>query len=51
VLAERALEAVRENRFYVLPPEGGNWRVACDTRLEDIRTTRNPTFVATTSNG
>jgi short-subunit dehydrogenase len=50
VLAERTLEAVRDNRFYVLPPDGNNWRVACDTRLEDIRSMRNPTFVATTSN-
>lgn len=50
VLAERALEAVRENRFYVLPPADGSWRRACDARLDDIRNERNPTFVPTTSN-
>lgn len=50
VLADRALEAVRSNRFYVLSPKGSGWRNACDTRLEDIRTERNPTFVPTTTN-
>lgn len=50
VLADRAFEAVRENRFYVLSPAGRGWRKACDTRLDDIRGERNPTFVATTSN-
>ena len=50
VLADRALEAVRSNRFYVLAPKGTGWRNACDTRLEDIRTERNPTFVSTTTN-
>ena len=43
VLADRAIEAMRENRFYVLAPEGNPWRVACDVRLEDIRLARNPT--------
>ena len=41
-LADRTLEAMRENRFYVLAEEGNPWRVACDTRLEDIRLARNP---------
>lgn len=50
VLADRALEAVRENRFYVLSPAGKGWRRACETRLDDIREERNPTFVATTTN-
>jgi hypothetical protein len=49
-LADRALEAVRENRFYVLSPAGNGWRRACETRLDDIREERNPTFVPTTSN-
>jgi NAD(P)-dependent dehydrogenase (short-subunit alcohol dehydrogenase family) len=49
VLADRAFEAIRENRFYVLAP-GGGWRRACETRLEDIRSERNPTFVPTTNN-
>ncbi len=43
VLADRAIEAIRENRFYVLAPEGNPWRAACDVRLEDIRLARNPT--------
>ena len=50
VLADRALEAVQENRFYVLSPAGKGWRRACETRLDDIREERNPTFVATTTN-
>lgn len=50
ILAERAFEAIRENRFYVLPPDDSSWRTACDSRLDDIRTQQNPTFVATTSN-
>jgi len=43
VLADRAIEAMRENRFYVLAPEGNSWRDACNTRLDDIRLARNPT--------
>ena len=50
VLADRALQAVREGRFYVLSPAGKGWREACETRLDDIREERNPTFVATTTN-
>ena len=42
-LADRAIEAMRENRFYVLAAEGNPWRLACDARLEDIRLARNPT--------
>jgi NAD(P)-dependent dehydrogenase (short-subunit alcohol dehydrogenase family) len=50
VLADRALQAVRDGLFYVLSPEGRGWRKACETRLEDIRLSRNPTFVPTTTN-
>jgi NAD(P)-dependent dehydrogenase (short-subunit alcohol dehydrogenase family) len=46
VLAERAFAAVSEDRFYVLAPDGNPWRIACETRLEDIRSMRNPTSVA-----
>jgi len=42
VLADRALEAIRDNRFYVLSDDG--WRRSCETRLEDIRLARNPTL-------
>ncbi len=45
LLADRTLEAIRENRFYVLAPEGDPWRVACDVRLDDVRMERNPSIV------
>jgi NAD(P)-dependent dehydrogenase (short-subunit alcohol dehydrogenase family) len=50
LLAERVVEAVRESRFYILSPAGRGWRNACETRLEDVRLERNPTFVAVTTN-
>jgi NAD(P)-dependent dehydrogenase (short-subunit alcohol dehydrogenase family) len=37
VVAARALEAVREGRFYVLPPEGNPWRASMEARLADLR--------------
>ena len=49
-LALEVFEAVRDKRFYVLSPANSGWRRACETRLEDIRLQRNPTFVATTTN-
>jgi NAD(P)-dependent dehydrogenase (short-subunit alcohol dehydrogenase family) len=42
VIATRTVEAIRENRFYVLAPEGNPWREACRTRCEDILAARNP---------
>jgi NAD(P)-dependent dehydrogenase (short-subunit alcohol dehydrogenase family) len=42
LVADRALEAVREGRFYVLAPEGDPWREACNARLDDLREARNP---------
>lgn len=45
VVAERALEAVREGRLYVFPPPGDPWRKACDARLDDLREARNPSGV------
>lgn len=44
VLADRAVEAIREDRFYVLAPEDNGWRTACNVRLEDIRLARNPSL-------
>jgi NAD(P)-dependent dehydrogenase (short-subunit alcohol dehydrogenase family) len=44
VIADRVLRAVREDRFYVLS-DADAWRRACESRLEDIRLGRNPTFV------
>jgi NAD(P)-dependent dehydrogenase (short-subunit alcohol dehydrogenase family) len=42
VLARRTLEAIREERFYILSEEA--WRDSANTRLDDIRLARNPTF-------
>jgi len=42
VLAERALQGIKEQRFYLLSDE--EWRKASLTRLEDLRLGRNPTF-------
>ncbi len=42
VIAERTVQAIRDDRFYVLAPEGDPWRTACDLRLEDVRLARNP---------
>ncbi len=42
VIADRVLEAVRENRFYILSEDV--WRDAAHTRLDDVRLARNPTF-------
>jgi NAD(P)-dependent dehydrogenase (short-subunit alcohol dehydrogenase family) len=44
VMAERVYEGIKQDRFYLLAEEGGNWDAACHTRLEDIRLRRNPTF-------
>ena len=43
VIAGRVVAAIRDNRFYVLSEDA--WRQSCDTRLDDIRLARNPTFV------
>jgi NAD(P)-dependent dehydrogenase (short-subunit alcohol dehydrogenase family) len=42
-IAERVVQAIREDRFYVLP-ENDPWLAACEARLEDIRLRRNPTL-------
>ncbi len=44
VLAERALQGIREEKFYLLA--GGGWAKAAQIRLDDIREGRNPTFSA-----
>ncbi|HEY8120342.1 MAG TPA: SDR family NAD(P)-dependent oxidoreductase [Myxococcota bacterium] len=41
-IAERALTAIRDDRFYVLAPESDLWRRMCNARLELIRTASNP---------
>jgi short-subunit dehydrogenase len=44
VLAERTLAAIREKRFWVLPPEGDPWRVAARLRNQSIDQATNPTL-------
>ncbi len=41
-IADRVLRAIQEERFYIL--SDGAWRKACNTRMDDIREGRNPTF-------
>ncbi len=41
-MAERVFNAIREEKFYILSEE--TWRDICNTRLDDVRTGRNPTF-------
>jgi NAD(P)-dependent dehydrogenase (short-subunit alcohol dehydrogenase family) len=43
VMARRVLKAIREERFYILSPEDA-WRETANTRLDDVREGRNPTF-------
>lgn len=47
VMADRVFAAVRDERFYILSEE--SWRDICNTRLDDIRLGRNPTFRAPTT--
>lgn len=49
-MAERVLDGIREDRFYLLAEEGSSWERACHTRLEDIRLRRNPTLNAVAGN-
>ncbi len=41
-IADRVLQSIREERFYIL--SDGDWRKSCNTRLDDIREGRNPTL-------
>jgi NAD(P)-dependent dehydrogenase (short-subunit alcohol dehydrogenase family) len=43
VMADRVIQAIRDEQLYVLSEEGGNWRNACNSRLDDLRLARNPT--------
>ena len=42
VMAQRVLDAIKSEQFYILSDEA--WRDAAHTRLDDIRAGRNPTF-------
>ncbi|MFK8047837.1 MAG: SDR family NAD(P)-dependent oxidoreductase [Halioglobus sp.] len=48
VLADRVLQAINDNVFYILPPGDNTWRDTANTRLEDIRLVRNPSFAPPT---
>ncbi len=41
-MADRVVEGVRADRFYLLAEEGSTWEAACHRRLDDIRLRRNP---------
>jgi NAD(P)-dependent dehydrogenase (short-subunit alcohol dehydrogenase family) len=43
VMAKRVLEAIREERFYILSEEDA-WRKTANTRLDDVREGRNPSL-------
>jgi NAD(P)-dependent dehydrogenase (short-subunit alcohol dehydrogenase family) len=43
LMAQRVLEAVREERFYILSEEDA-WRKTTNARLDDVREGRNPSF-------
>jgi NAD(P)-dependent dehydrogenase (short-subunit alcohol dehydrogenase family) len=43
VMADRVVSAIHEEKFYILSDEK-DWRRACNTRLDDVREGRNPTF-------
>jgi NAD(P)-dependent dehydrogenase (short-subunit alcohol dehydrogenase family) len=42
VMADRVVQAIQEDRFYILAED--QWMDACLVRLDDIREGRNPTF-------
>ncbi len=42
VMAQRVLDGILEERFYLLSDEA--WRESANIRLEDVRLARNPTF-------
>lgn len=44
VLAERVLQSIKDEAFYILPPDGNPWRETANARLEDLQLVRNPTF-------
>jgi NAD(P)-dependent dehydrogenase (short-subunit alcohol dehydrogenase family) len=44
LMAERVVEGIRADRFYLLAEAGTTWDSACLRRLDDIRLRRNPVF-------
>jgi NAD(P)-dependent dehydrogenase (short-subunit alcohol dehydrogenase family) len=44
MMAERVVNGIRTDQFYLMADEGTSWDLACRKRLEDIRLRRNPNF-------
>jgi len=49
VMADRVVDAVRANRFYILAEDA--WRDTLGARLDDVRLGRNPTFAVPVNQG
>jgi NAD(P)-dependent dehydrogenase (short-subunit alcohol dehydrogenase family) len=45
VLAQRVLQGIKDEQFYLLPPQDNPWRETAAARLEDIQEVRNPRFM------
>ncbi len=50
-MALRVERGIRDEQFWLLPDPGDPWVAACETRLEDIRLRRNPTFATPDQSG
>ncbi|MFT4520942.1 MAG: NAD(P)-dependent dehydrogenase (short-subunit alcohol dehydrogenase family) [Halioglobus sp.] len=44
VMAERVLQGIKNEQFYLCPPVSDPWNYPAESRLNDIRDRRNPTF-------
>ena len=44
VMAERVLQGIRDDQFYLCPPPDNPWNLPVNSRLDDLRERRNPTF-------
>lgn len=44
VMAERVLQGIKDEQFYLCPPPDNPWNHTATSRLDDIRERRNPTF-------
>ncbi len=43
-MSERTLQAIRDERFYILPPQQNGWRRIGNVRLDEIRDGKNPSL-------
>ena len=44
LLAERTLQAIRDEQFYIMPPIDNPWSQTANIRLDDLLHRRNPSF-------